>query len=63
MTLVFYIYMYELATAGSNLLHTSYTVPKLMEDFFCNKTLYLYKYYSNKMHTFFVIKITRYYNL
>jgi hypothetical protein len=23
----------------------------------------LYNYYSNKMHTFFIIKITRYYNL
>jgi hypothetical protein len=22
-----------------------------------------YNYYSNKMHTFFIIKITRYYNL
>jgi hypothetical protein len=25
--------------------------------------LILYNYYSNKMHTFFIIKITRYYNL
>jgi hypothetical protein len=25
--------------------------------------LVLYNYYSNKMHTFFVIKITKYYNL
>jgi hypothetical protein len=25
--------------------------------------IYLYNYYSNKMHPFFIIKSTRYYNL
>jgi hypothetical protein len=33
--------------------------PILLPD----KNTNLYNYYSNKMHSFFIIKITRYYNL
>jgi hypothetical protein len=40
--------------------HFFLTTPCITFEVNCN---YVYNYYSNKMHTFFVIKITRYYNL
>jgi hypothetical protein len=38
-------------------LHKIKKIPKSVEKYS------VYNYYSNKMHTFFIIKITRYYNL
>jgi hypothetical protein len=34
-----------------------------LDRFSKNTQISLYNYYSNEMHTFFIIKITRYYNL